>query len=551
MQVRNMKQRSVMAHNFAMNPRVQVQRSSFPIRQRNMVPFSASYLVPIFLEEVHPGDLFNVKMSCACRTQTPIVPVMDNWKMDVFFFYDANRNLWENWEKFMGAQDNPGDSISFLIPQVVSPASGWANSTIWDYFGLPGVNQVAGGMTISVSALPGRMYNRVWNQWFRDQNLQNSLSEQTGNGPDSQALYALSERGKRFDYFTQALPSPQKGTAPVIPLGTTAPIVSTGVSLALDNPAFTRTGTGLLLTTGTNVPTWSNSTAAASGAANFGAAGTTITSMQVNLTAAAGAQLNVIRTAVATQQLLERDARGGTRYNETIFAHWGVRTLDFRLDRPEYIGGGTVPVEMTAIPQTSATGLTGGTTPAGNLAATGYLQGNAGFSYAATEHGFIMGLACVTADLTYSQGIRKFWTRQTRYDYPFPEFAHLGEQAILNKEIYAVGSATGGMGAADQDMQVFGYVPRYDECRHFPSMITGKFRPKSPSTISYWHSSQEFSALPTLNSAFITDATRTVIERNFAGGAATATQQFLADFMFTGRVTRALPTYGIPGLTRF
>lgn len=551
MEVRNLKQQSVMPHNFAMNPRAPVQRSSFPMRMGHKTTFSASNLVPIFLEEVMPGDMFNVNLDVVARTAIPIVPILDNWKMEFEFWYVPLRIVWDNFEKFMGSQNSPGDSISFLIPQVSSPVGGWPVCSIGHYMGCGIVGQITAGATQSVSALPFRAYNLIHNQWYRDQNLQGSLVVNTNDGPDNPAEYGLWQRNKRHDYFTAALPFVQKGQAVSIPLGTTAPIVSTGVAIAFDNATFTRTGTGINLTTGVNTPTWSNATAAATSSANFGAAGTTVQSLQVNLSAAASAQVNLMRTAIATQQLLERDARGGTRYVETIYAHWGVRPPDFRLDRPEYLGGGAVPVLVNAIPQTSATGLTGGTTPAGNLAATGYANGRTGFSYSATEHGYIIGVASVRADLTYSQGLRRHWSRRTRYDFPFPEFANLGEQAVLNKEIYAVGSATGGIGAADQDMQAFGYMPRYDECRHFPSQVTGLFSPRAAGNIAYWHSSENFATLPVLNATFISDNADNVLERNFAAGSLAANQQFLCDFLFTGRVARPLPVHAVPGLTRF
>ena len=551
MQVRNMKQRSIPTHDFAMNPRAMVQRSSFGVHQFHKTCFSASYLIPIYLEEVMPGDMFNIGCQVVCRTAVPVAPIIDNWMMDFQFFYSPNRIVWDNWEKMLGAQLNPGDSINYTVPQLVSDTSGFLPNTIYDYMGLPTVGQVTAGQTVSVSALPLRHYSKIWDDWYRDQNLQTSIAPTTGNGPDLPAWYTLKKRGKRPDYFTAGLPWLQKFTAPTIPLGSTAPVVSTGVAIAFDNATFTRTGTGINLTTGVNTPTWSNATAAATSSANFGAAGTTVQSLSVNLAAASGPLLNTLRTAAATQQLLERDARGGTRYVETVFAHWGVRPPDFRLDRPEYIGGGSIPINTDAIPQTSATGLTGGTTPAGTLAATGYGRGKVGFSYAATEHGYILGLVSVRADLTYSQGLRKHWSRQTRFDFPYPEFANLGEQAVYNKEIYVRGSATGGISPGDQDMQVFAYMPRYDECRHFPSQITGLLRPTTTGNIAYWHSSQQFSALPTLSSAFIEDNTNTVLERNFAGGATSANQQFICDFLFTGRVARPLPTHAIPGLRRF
>lgn len=551
MDVRNMKQRSVTPHNFAMNPRAPVQRSSFPVRQGHKTTFDASYLIPIYLEEVMPGDMFSITLDVVARTAVPIVPIMDNWHMDFFFFYTPNRIVWENWEKFMGAQDNPGDSISYLIPQVESPTDGWPVCSIGHYFGLGIEGQLTTGTFQSASALPLRMYNKIYNDWFRDQNLQDSVTENVDDGPDPATDYTLLARGKRPDYFAAALPFVQKGPAVNIPLGTTAPLQSTGIAIAFDTPAHDRTGSSLTFTNASNTVTWSNSNAG-NGPANFGPDGTPMPSLEVNLADAAGAQINTMRTAIATQQLLERDARGGTRYVETIFAHWGVRPQDYRLARPEYIGGGSVPVLTNAIPQTSATDVTGSTTPQGNLAATGYANGKTGFSYAATEHGYIMGLCMVRADQTYSEGLRRHWSRRTRYDYPFPEFANLGEQAILLKELYAKGSATGGITEGDQDMDVFGYIPRYDECRSFPSMITGLFSPAAANNIAYWHSSFFWgSTVPALNESFIVDSSRGALENNFAAGSLAENQQFLCDFLYTGRVARPLPVHAVPGLTRF
>lgn len=549
MQVRDMKQKSVGVHDFAMNPRAQIMRSSFPVRQARKTAFSASYLVPIYCEEVLPGDTFNITCNAVVRTAIPIVPILDNWHMEFFAFFTPNRLLWTNWVKMLGSQDNPGDSTAYTVP-TMSPTGGYPVGSLFDYFGLGTAGQVSANPWPH-QTLPLRAYNRIYNEWFRDQNLQNSVVMRTGDTGDLVADFTLLKRGKRHDYFTACLPWPQKGTAVTLPLGSTAPVKTQstpswsgpGAGLGIQwrdatTNAAPGTNTGLMVTNAVS----SNPNFKLTNAAATAGAGDVLypANLYADLNAATGPTVNLFRQYFQTQKFMERQARGGTRYTELIQSHFGVRPPDYRLDRPEYIGGGKIPILINAIPQTSATGLTGGSTPAGNLAATGYANGRVGFNYSSQEHGYIIMLANVRADLTYQQGLRRHWSRSTLYDFYFPVFAMLGEQAVLNKEIYLQATAA--------DTDAFGYIPRWDEYRHFPAEITGIFKSTAAGTIDYWHSSQKFTALPTLAAAFITDDTNTVLARNFSAGAAAAGQQFLCDFMFTGRVARPLPMHSVPGM---
>jgi len=529
---------SVNVHQFAMTPRAEIPRSTFRIEHTHKTTFDAGRLIPIYCEEMLPGDTFKLKMTAFARLATPIFPVMDNLYLDTFFFYVPNRLVWDNWVKFMGEQVNPTDSISFTIPQVVSPAGGFGVGSLYDYFGLPTVGQVTAGQTVSVSSLPLRAYNRIWNQWFRDENLQNSIPQATNDAADPESWYVIMRRGKRPDYFTTALPWPQKGAIPVsLPLGTTAPVKSTGSTFTMRGG----TGANVSITTAGGAGNPLNlASGTTSGSLNWGAAGADTAGLYADLTAATAATINQLRQAFQIQKLLERDARGGTRYVEIILSHFGVRSPDFRLDRPEYLGGGSTPIQLSPIAQTSGSNITGSTTPLANLAAIGTaLANNNGFTYSSTEHGYVIGLAMVRADLTYQQGLRKHWSRLTRYDFYFPAFAMLGEQAVLNKEIYITGTTA-------QDNAVFGYQERWSEYRYSPSMTTGLFRSTSAGTLDAWHLAQRFTALPVLGDTFIRE--EPPLSRVLAVGAGANGAQIIFDSFFSLTATRPLPVRSVPGL---
>lgn len=515
--------------------RSDVPRSRFTGSWSRKTTFDAGYLVPFMVDEVIPADHLKYNVTAYIRLNTPLFPMMDSQRVDTFFFFVPFRLVWDNWAKFMGEQDSPSDSIDFTIPTVTSPVGGFAAHSIYDHMGLPTALEVGGQIT--VSALYLRAYKLVYHEWFRDQNLVGSAKPSKGNGPDAYTDYALFKRAKSADYFTSALPWPQKFPAPTVPMGGLARVTGLGVSGDATVAVANVTETGL--TPGTTVAAsysrhWNANAGSVIVKGNGGQA--RVPEIFADLSTASGVAINTLRQAFMTQQLQELDARGGTRYSELVLSHFGVRSPDMRLQRPEYIGGGSSPLNLTPIAQTAPSAGV----PVGALGAAGTSVGQHRASIAATEHGCVIGIINVKSELSYQYGLAKMWTRKTRYDFPWPSLAGMGEQAILRQEIYARGNVS-------TDPVVFGYQERYQEFRTRVSEVTGQFRSTAPTgTLDAWHLAQSFASAPVLGQTFIEDTPP--MTRVLAAAANAANQQYLADILIHRDAVRPLPMYGTPAL---
>jgi len=527
--------KSVMTHRFSEVPSVDIPRSTFNRSHGLKSTFDASYLVPCFVDMAYPGDTFKLNMTGFCRMAPSALtnPVMDNMFMETFFFAVPIRLLWTNWKKFCGEQVNPGDSIDYTIPYTVMNNA--ANQSLADYMGLP--TQVAANF--NVNALPFRAYWMIYNEWFRDQNLIDSVDANwtTGNGPDTQdietANTTLVKRCKRHDYFTSCLPWTQKATDPIyMPLGSIAPIFGYDMDYDdvedADNRFQVRNAAG----SGANLRMLGADGTHAYG--DSGGSGSSKGELFADLSQATASTVNELRQAIQVQRLLEKDARAGTRYTEIVRSHFGVDSDDARMQRPEFLGGGSTPISVNPVAET-ASGSAGQLGAYGTAAFRGH-----GFVKSFLEHSIILGLINVRSDITYQEGVDRLWTDDTRYDLYWPSLAHLGEQAVYNKEIY-IDAVDIGAGTTDE---VFGYQERYAHLKYKPSRICGKFRANDAGTLEAWHLATEFGGTVTLDDTFIVDNAITNIDRVIA---VPTEPQFLLDAYFNFKATRPMPVYSVPG----
>lgn len=542
----------VKGHRFSDAPAMYMRRTKFDRSHVYKTTFDSGKLIPVFVDEILPGDTCKLNVRYFARLATPIKPVMDNIYLDWFFFFVPNRLVWNHWQNFCFEQEDPDDSTDYVCPTTSLDGSSdtlHGVGSVWDYFGLP--TGVSNAIT-NINALPFRGVYLIWNEWFRDENLQKSVKIQKGDTNEvfdssrisdqptwitSTSVYPCPPRGKRHDYFTSALPWTQKGPGVSIGLAGTAPVQGTATltvpnSVYLYSPkdhVFSANVLGVVNKQGEGVNmglSKATNPTSISGVSSDG--------FYANLDESSVFTINSLRTAFQMQKFYERLARGGSRYTEVLRSFFGVVSPDARLQRPEFLGSFTKMMNINPIAQTSSTN---DTTPQGNLSAYGVTGAKFhGFTKSFVEHGYVFGFCCARADLTYQQGINRMWTRSTVYDWYWPTFAHLGEQAVLLKEIYATGDTK-------QDDSVFGYQERYAEYRYKPSVICGKFRSNIKGNLDIWHLSQYFESAPKLNSEFIEEDVP--IGRIIA---VPSEPQFLIDIGFKYTTVRPMPMFGTPGL---
>ncbi len=507
-------------------PDAKIGRSQFDRSHGIKTAFDASRLVPIFIDEILPGDTMTCSLNGFCRIFSPLdAPVMDNIELDTSFFFVPTRLLWDKWEDFNGAHVDAGaQDTDYTIPIMatgltINHDNGVLAEDLGAYFGLPDGLQTG---VVPVSALPWRAYNLIYNNWFRDQNLQGVANVQQGNGPDTTAQYVVRKSAKKHDYFTSALPYLQKGTAISVSLLGSAEIktaadVGTDISIVDD-------GTSLYVKLDSDGSFVDLS-------ATTGVAGDVL---YADLTSATGMSINALRQSVAIQRLLERDARGGTRYTEILKSHFGVTSPDFRLQRAEYLGGGKAFVNISPVANTSSTAGE----DQGELRGigTGVINGHS-WSKSFVEHGYVIGLIRARGDLTYFQGLDRMWSRSTRYDFYIPALANLGEQSILNKELWI-------SNVLATDDGIFGYQQRWEEYRTKKSMITNVMNPDAAAALSFWHLAEDFATLPALNMTFMEDQTPMIRVTTVD-----TQPDFLLDLWFNYKCARPIPIYSIPALT--
>lgn len=536
--------------HYAQVPHAEIRRAKFQRNFNLLTTMNEGDLVPIYLDEVLPADTFKINLNALVRMATPLYPVMDNAYMDFYFFFIPSRLLWKHFQNLMGQNDNTfwAEPTEYTTPVTTAPEGGWNVGTLADYFGIP-----TGVSGLKVNSLPFRAYAKVWNEWFRDENLQQpvtqSMDDTTTTGVNTGTNLTDAEAGglplkvcKYKDYFTSCLPSPQKSTEPVsIPMLGNAPIVWGMTAEELQNYTIFPNPEGQDYLYQSDNARWSIKKEPAKEnprvlLGRSGSGTTVMAQMKADLSNATGATINELRQAIAVQHIFERDARTGTRYKEILKGAWGVTSPDARLDRSEYIGGHRMPINVNQVIQTSSTD---NTSPQGNTGAYSMTTLSRNMcTYSATEHGYVLGLAAIRVDHSYQQGLSRLWTRSTRFSYYDPMLANLGEQAVLNQEIYAQGQA--------KDEEVFGYQEAWADYRYRTNMVTSEMRSTYAQTLDAWHYADKYDTLPTLSSSWIKEGTEN-IDRTLAVQSSNS-HQFICNFYYNQAWTRPMPIYSVPGI---